>query len=298
MVRYALILALLFVSSANADLNLKIQEEYYSSSTKNLAPLQMALTNRHVLLWGGFRNEMIYDYYSDNATSLIKDLKVGQISMYMPSSTSDIKDTARNAYNKLMSYYHAGSDKPLVILAHSKGGAEAVLAMIMYPQLISSGVVDRVISIQGAIGGSPLSNIYLDYVKPFMPLATGLIFELLDNGAASLTREEAHAIFNTSIVKLSDSNKTLLNKRIFYVRAAQTGAKLFRMLKVSSKLMYFYGDNDGMILTRDMYRPELGTDLGILDADHNDLVSGKNRSNQTPEYRHAFTRALFRQVYQ
>ncbi len=299
----AIIALFIVLSSATsyADLTQKFNEELYYYPT-NITNLQTTLSKRHVIMWAGFRNEMIPDYFEQNVESLNYELKAGKVSIYTPSSLTDISVIAARSYEKLMAFYKAGGNKPLVIFAHSKGASEAIMTLTLYPQLLTYGIVDRLVSVQGSIGGSPLSDLYAQYVKPLIyaygSVIGAIIIDFIDNGAGSMRRDEAQLALTMAISKLNQTQYNLLARRIFYVRSQQVGAKLHRIFKITGKVLAMYGANDGAILTADMYRPDFGYDLGVFDSDHSDFVSGIRHSNQTREFKYAFTRAVFREIFE
>jgi len=69
-----------------------------------------------------------------------------------------VADNADILYSEFIKIYNE-TQKPLVIIAHSKGAAEAILALLKYPELVRGKIVELLISINGALGGSYIASI-------------------------------------------------------------------------------------------------------------------------------------------
>ena len=53
---------------------------------------------------------------------------------------------------------HAKIKLPIILVGHSKGGAESMYLALRYPELLISGIIERVVLIHPALGGSPLAD--------------------------------------------------------------------------------------------------------------------------------------------
>ncbi len=244
-----------------------------------------ALGTRSFLFVSGFLSEVIGGYFEDNA-AVAKELGA-TTSVLSPSSTTAMSDEADQLRQAVLDRRQLDG-RSVVLVGHSMGGAAALLCALRYPELMLDGTLDRVVVIQGAVGGSPLAD----------TLAHGPVTRLA--GIQSLTRAEARALFEKELAaleqKTTDAERRRLFSRVFYVRSAQK-EHVVAELKAGRALLSLFGsgDSDGLMLEEDMKLP-LGVDLGVLEADHAGLTVSGMMSNTTPLQRKAFTRALLRLV--
>src|SRR5262249_49037703 len=108
------------------------------------------------LFVGGFLNEGIPGYFTD-ALEVVRQEVGAESGVLDPSSSSSLSNDAELIRKTVLESY-ANDGRPVVLVGHSKGGAGVLLAAMRWPELVLSGTVDRVISIQGAIGGSPVAD--------------------------------------------------------------------------------------------------------------------------------------------
>jgi pimeloyl-ACP methyl ester carboxylesterase len=185
----------------------------------------------------------------------------------------------------------------VVLVGHSKGGAAALLTALRYPELVLTGVIDRVVVVQGAIGGSPLADaIARSAAVRALPLPR--------RGLASLTPSEARSLFQEELsrvrARITADGLERLFARVFYVRSWEgRGRTSFELALTHEYLQGFgSGQNDGLLLQEDMKLDRAGVDLGVVASDHASLTVAGLLSKSTTADRKAFTRALFREIYE
>jgi hypothetical protein len=176
-----------------------------------------------------------------------------------------------------------------------------------------------VILIQAAIGGSRCAEeIYPGYMGD-------LVKYYLGDGLTSLTRYQAilnfKAGFNHFLTYLQNNLRdqgqdkvqeayNTLSSRIFYVRSfipddatPSWGVRLVRSFCESAVSRGSPSDgllniSDQMLNIFSEYGRQFGVDLGILEADHVELVVAGMTSNSNKTTRKAFTRALLKKVFE
>lgn len=268
-----------------------------------LSPSLISEVGRHTVVFvEGFLNEshqgMPWDdaktNFSVNMETLSSDFQTPDFIKIAPPSMQAVSDNADWLIDQLNSVYATHHQHPLLIIAHSKGAAETLLAALRHPDLLVNGMIERIVLVQGAIGGSPLAE-----------LASETRFLGLSNwaGLRSLRPAAIRALFETERERFTQmetpATQILVNRHVYYVRSSQRPPEVVRRLVPGNYyLSRVAGDNDGAIVTADEQLQGIGQDLGVLDADHADLVAAPALSNSPDAYKRAFTRALFRQLFE
>ena len=163
-------------------------------------------------------------------------------------------------------------------------------------------MVDGVVLVQAAIGGSPLADCLAEPQSCPPPpvllrVAGHLIRTRYREGLLSKRTAEARRVFEGALGeargKLDAASFSKLSGRIFYVRSRQDPERMSRRARIVARYLGSLSDdlNDG-ILTLDAQKLDgVGTDLGeVLSAAHTDLVcSGFGVTRKGRRYREAFT---------
>jgi len=261
------------------------------------------LYGKHVVFVAGIMNELadlISNYFPDNIEAV---QNMGATTSYLaPSSSLSIPQNAQILYREIRSIYD-GVRSPLVLVGHSKGGAEVLHLILEHPELVLDGIVDTVLLIQPAIGGSPLaykSGPWISLVSAF--LSPNL--ETLTPHKAKENFDLAFAKYDSALAKLVSARQLratqeAISKRIFYIRATQDPAQLGwgvgLVLRVWRSTLSYDTPNDGLLPLTSQIDPRIGTDLGVLRADHIDLVVSEV-TNMSAFDRKAVTYAAFEQI--
>ncbi len=179
----------------------------------------------------------------------------------------------------------------LIIVAHSKGAAEAILCLARYPNLIKTGKVIEAIFIQGAFG-SPLARFTLSMCSKLFPYdpSKGLFVnssdqkptlrdkcgEALQNyrGVRSLGHDEFDARMSEALEKLEPELLAQLSDHISYVVSYADSSTPTRFWELASKryLDLVSGPNDGSVPTSRQTVMGLGKVRLRVVAEHTSLI--------------------------
>lgn len=312
-------LLLLFTSTfAWADLNATFQAELSLSKNKgHIASLKNQFSNtlskKHVVYVSGFLHEVLPFQFIKNKEAL-KELGVQAFTEIYPSSHQSASENARVLSETMLGLFSKGNNKgegkglPIIIIAHSKGAAESLLMAIQYPGLVTSGIIEKVVTIQAGISTplAELADIGQQVCGPKLS-PCGFVRNVFKDGLESLREKNSSLMFSQSIKNLQQSGHFhAVSKAIFYVRSSQTVVTgLAPSLVGTYKYLNKFGQNDGVINVEKQKLDGLGNDLGIISADHADLVMHSNilvygdilwDAHRT-RYIKSFTRALIKSLY-
>lgn len=266
-------------------------EPHPDESVPKIKLLTQKLGQLHVVFVTGFFNEAFSDYFEDNLETMRDDLGIDTLTVVRPPSWEGLHANAAWLHEVLLNKYAEGGSKPLVIVSHSKGAAEIALMLMEHPEFARKALAKAAL-IQAAMGGShiadllgiggPLANLFLERTWP---------------GLASLRTKDSRRIFGEATSRLSEHDRLAISEKVSFVRSYQKSGTVTEGLKAThAYLSDHFGPNDGLLLPEDQILPGLGRDLGALDADHSDLVFSESWSDASRHTRHAFTRALLRQI--
>ncbi|MFZ9594447.1 MAG: esterase/lipase family protein [Bdellovibrionia bacterium] len=273
--------------------------------------LRDSLREKHVLFVPGFMNEVSVGnsiYYRSNIQAAEAELGMGATYFPLPSSRPVEENSAIIADKVNEIYQREG--RPVILVGHSKGGAESLHSILKYPELILDEKVDRVVLLQSAIGGSPLAT-------PEQPgVGLRVISYLIPQGLQSLSPGAAKQLFDEAFGGFVDRLKERfghegenklkekideVSKKVFYVRSVEEpqnwswGTQIVH--RVCGNDLRNHGQSDGLLLIDDQIDQRIGVDLGVIQADHIDLAVDGVFSSLSSEDRRAFTRALFASIY-
>ncbi|OFZ05527.1 MAG: hypothetical protein A2X97_11690 [Bdellovibrionales bacterium GWA1_52_35] len=252
------------------------------------------LRTKKIVFVAGVLNEVARSNFNDSRRVLKKQYGVQDSTVIFPKSFISISDNSEALYKQFL-WLHFVSGKPLVILAHSKGAAETVLALLRHPDLLRDGVVEKVYALQGALNGSYIADVingkgnwkyWSTFVSTRMP------------GLLNLGTENARKVIGGAIAEASAEERAVINGRLFFIRSVENPwQSIFYMVGTNLYLTKNYGENDGVLLSQDQLLPELGTDLGVVhDIDHTDFVMSFPHSGALRRTRTAFTHTWIRYI--
>jgi pimeloyl-ACP methyl ester carboxylesterase len=233
-------------------------------------------------MMGDFSNSL----YSSIETYIQNVTRNGtDVTIIRPSSFATLAENAEALNMKLK---RLGGPRPYILIAHSRGAAELFIALLKYPELFYNLNIARVILVQGAFSGSPVAEMTQEYLNKFChsnspkwmdePCAFAGVFRESLRGLTPIEARKARMELQKNI---SPSDHQLFKERVFFVRSKTTLKKARFALKPSALFLnhYYYAfDNDGLLITIQQKVPGFGTDLGVYDADHMDLLS-RSKSN-------------------
>ena len=283
--------------------------------------------SKHIVFVDGLLNEaaqLVGNYFCDNISEVgelgINHSHIGYISnVPVPENAEKLFIDIHKIYKK--------ENLPLILVGHSKGGAECLYCVLKYPELLLSGLIDRVVLIHPAIGGSPLAYRVSNNIagRSFTKyLGEGLVslrpdvskknfdkvFESFRRIVASVSKSQSATSSDSQSITSDDSDLCSLtdevfkkcSDRIFYIRGKSPAASICWGVRF---VVYFCKapldpmiPNDGLLHVQDQIYDNFGIDLGIIDSDHIDLVIGGMVTNASKDKRKAFTRAFMAAIYQ
>ncbi len=199
-----------------------------------------------------------------------------------PSTKNNLAENAKLLGLSLRFLQFSGSlQKPLVIMAHSRGAAEILLTIMKQPSLIDQLKIKQIVLVQGAFAGTPLaevtfsqwqricltkglefrSNIFCQYTKPFM------------KSVSDLKPLQTRKIFSDAKSKLSETSLAKINKTVSFVTSESSFWKTHKAL-IPGKIYINMkaGKNDGVIPSASHYLPGVGTRLFHASSDHLSLI--------------------------
>jgi hypothetical protein len=305
--RFILVVICLFSYWVHAQKTPFTLAERFDSRRRSISetpPMQL-LGNKHVVFVAGIMNELanlISNYFPDNIEAA-QDM--GASTSYVaPRSSGSIPKNAGWLYSQVKTIY-ADVKRPLILVGHSKGGAEILHLILDHPELILDGTVDTVLLLQSAIGGSPLAY----ETGPWITLVSLFLspdIETLKPHNAKRNFDRAYVQFCKTLRELVPADngqqaKKAISNRIFYVRSQQDPIALSSgvgfVLKVWQKSLGNAMPNDGLLPTSSQLDLRIGVDLGILAADHIDLAVSKV-SVLSKQDRKAFMYAVMEHIYE
>ena len=227
------------------------QREFFCARSTFREHSKDKFQSKHIVFVDGLLNEaaqLVGNYFCDNISEVgalgINHTHLGYISnVPVPENAEKLFIDIHNIYKK--------ENLPLILIGHSKGGAECLYCVLKYPELLLSGLVDRVVLIHPAVGGSPLAYRVSDNMagRSFSKyLGEGLVslrpdvskknfdkvFESFRKTVASTSKTQSAASSDSQNI-LSDSSDLCsladevfkkCSNRIFYIRGKSPAASL------------------------------------------------------------------------
>lgn len=271
-------------------------------------------SSKHVVFVDGIMNELaaiVGNYFCDNIEE-IERWGATTSHLRFPSSAA-IEKNADALFQAIKEVHHK-QKRPLTLVGHSKGGAEVLFAVLRHPELIFDKIVEKVILIEPAIGGSMLADCIKD--NWFGRLVKWWLSDGLVSLSTKIAKKKFDEVYSHFLTLLKQRFASLgqarveeewekISRRIYYVRGQHPEEQTLSLgLRI---VLYFCQkkldpslEHDGLLTLESQIlntSPQFGTVLEDLKADHMELVIGGWFSRSTKKIRAAFTRALFHTVY-
>ncbi len=230
----------------------------------------------HYVLVAGINNEQVHDYFTSFEVYL-RSKDIQNISRIKPSSLNTVIQNANSLKRQLLEL--ARDHRPLVIVAHSKGGLEVANTLALNPSDFPPGIVRLVIYANTPFQGSPymaesvreFEAQYGQWGNQYNPVYLNAL-----NVLKSLTTEVISSDLEMSHRNLSSSERKSLSDRSYFLRTQKEETRVSIILKKSAAFLRGSGPNDGLIPVTNQMRADFGQDLGIMNGvDHTDLFVRK-----------------------
>lgn len=284
----AFLFFLLFATNAFADF--KSDYQYFLTKDEKLTAAEISEAQQfNFVLIAGFLNELGSKDYFLNVQNHLSDLGIKSERIY-PSSLKTAEDNSNWLAQQLEEKFITGERRPLITVGHSKGGQESIITSLDHPELILSGKVARVVTLQSAIAGNEL----------FKNIPFGSLFSryALIPQLRALNPEKLVHVISERLVKLAQHNPETyaqISKATHFIISSKTVDEIALSIRPSGYIISGRDQTptDGLVATKHMFLQNFGTVLGELErVDHLDLVS---KANDESEIRaRAFTYALVR----
>jgi hypothetical protein len=266
------------------------------------------IRNHHHVLVPGMMNGVanFLGLYYNELKSFLDSIGAEYTYLGLPTKTSTLVNT--EFLNLKLREIYEGQEirKPILVRGHSKGGAEVLLAILRYPDLILNGIVDGVLLEQAAARGSSLAvPRTFSFLNPFS-------YFYIEEGLKSVHTSHAQKNLDEAFEVFEGILKTRFGKRIAHQRKAEISSKIRYVRTYQDPELFSFGTrivlwacnqtldheglSDGLVRLEDQKDDRIGSDLGILKRDHVDLALSRV-SNTTEEERLAIVRAVLGQFY-
>lgn len=267
-------------------------------------PRAFAGQEPHFVFVTGYQSEIIPGYMTENMRILIEN-KAPFVDQIRPPSETSVTDNMALVKRRLLDLYEQAGRRPLVIVAHSKGGLEVINTLLRNPADFPPEVVERVYLVQSPIGGSP----YTDRVmakwdesifswNPFYWTLRSQHAGFLSMLTPQVNKDLAESVRHSNADQLAS-----LSQRTFIIRSSKPLETVPKTLRDSAEVLKDLGPNDGLVPTdRMLFSAEsglrgFGTDLGIrANADHLELFALGTASPERSANLAAFTRDVLSHV--
>ena len=134
------------------------RREYFEAGSTQQSQSREKFQKKHIVFVAGLFNEaaqLVQNYWCDNIAEAkamgFKVSSLGYLSCYTVPANAD------RLLNDIQKLY-AVVKLPIILIGHSKGGAECMYLTLKYPELLLSNLIERVILVHPALGGSPLAD--------------------------------------------------------------------------------------------------------------------------------------------
>ncbi len=219
------------------------------------------------------------------------------LQIYWPDSLRPVLENARGIIERLETKVRRwkNSDSKLLLVGHSKGGVELLLACMMRPELCNSEAVALVVVLQAPVMGTTTADeLFNEAGQPLtffkilfsvMPSVNSKI--VLGAGMHSVTSQSLNETYKT--FDFNFLNETL--QKVVFIAGQEKRENWSKELRVPQR--NFVGD--GIVPLAQARHPLLTSNLSYaLNCDHLDLVIKEPRSNKEEAYRKLFWKGLLK----
>jgi hypothetical protein len=271
----------------------------------SLSPRALASQEPHFVFVTGYNSEKIPGYMTENMRVLIEN-ESPFVDQIRPPSETSIAQNLPFVKTRLLDLFRQGGQRPLVIIAHSKGGLETINTLLRNAIDFPPSVVERVYLVQSPLGGSPYTDRVMakwdESIFSWNPYYWMLRSQ--HAGFLSMLTVQVNKDLAESARAATPDQLQSLSRRTYLVRSSQSLESVSKSLKESAEALRDLGPNDGllpvdrMLFSRESGLAGFGQDLGVRSgADHLDLfVLGSPPSPHRASVIASFTREILSQV--
>ena len=259
----------------------------------------------------GIFNELMPYYFKDQIEWLTRcQVPSSQIRLARPYSGTGLTRSSVGLKELFQEMLSSHPTKPLMIIGHSKGAPEALLASLQSPQSIQQKIA-TIVCIQGSFGGSPIADLALGddsaTSSPNYRLVARIARRLTSwlnrverfygksvrDGVDSIKTKEARA-FWTQFINDSQNENILTENKVLVLQTYKHYRRLNPFFFLSGQyLNAITGEQtDGAIPLSSQRPPIPGIRPTVLELDHLDTVLPKQFSFSSPLIRYQIMSAI------
>jgi len=253
----------------------------------------------------GIFNELMPYYFTDQLQWL-KKCGVPETSRVVarPYSGAGLRAASSNLKNTFEEMISRAPEKPLIIVGHSKGAPEALLAALQLSEE-NQARIGGVILMQGSFGGSPIADLALEYPRTLRDSDNPLIHRVarrlaiwlrrveaiygksVDAGVVSIKTSEAKKFWRQFLEQHAES-KIISQHKVFVLQTFKQEKRLNPFFFLSGQyLSRVTGEpTDGAIPFSSQLPPIKNVKPAVLHLDHLDTALPKAFSFSAPEVRY------------
>lgn len=275
------------------------------------------MSNRHrhsnlnethqILFVGGFMGEFLVNpfigrYFKSNIEFLRNQYQIDDIETFMPSSLKTIWDNAERLKDVIFNLYLRNRNKKIIIFAHSKGGAEALMSLLRFPEILKSDVIAKVIIFQGCINGTALVDILTNHRETHILSPLKNVQKILSRFTflECMQQDYYRWYYEQRFSQLDEELRTKFHSIMLIILGTKDSTKEASLfVKITHTLLNkISGENDGIL---DYESQRLDIFEGIkhirVNADHGEFVTSWPFSKASTSEKHIFTQMIFDHIF-
>lgn len=273
-------------------------------SAVTTASCEKASDYQYVFVAGIF-NELMPYYFKDEIDWLLTcKVPKAQVQLARPYSGTGLSrssDSLKDLFRQMLANH---PDKHLIIIGHSKGAPEALLASLESPDEVQKKI-SSVVSIQGSFGGSPIADLALgddnlrgatDYrlvakiarrLSGWLRRVERIYGKSVRDGVYSVRTSEARSFWPT-FIKIKKNENILSDSKVLVLQTYKHYRRLNPFFFLSGEyLNRLTGEpTDGAIPFSSQRPPIDGVRPAVLELDHLDTVLPRAFSFSDPSIRY------------
>ena len=266
------------------------------------------LADKQIVYVSGYFH--VNEEFGDNKSAFREIEPLAPVGKIIPPPKQSVEANVSFLLTQLRDFGTRNPGKKILLIGQSKGGAEVLHLAGSHPAIFAANStygfhIADVVTLNAAIGGSPLADITLNrdpaltakweaYVRE-NGLQPDWISDLLKQhlnadsaGFKSLASREARARNTQLLAGMDELVHTILARKFWYVttRRSPDAKDMPFYLEFSAKFMALHMDpNDGLVEEKMQLLPAVGTHMMALrNAGHMSLIGPQDRSDCRKEF--------------